>query len=429
MKYENSMEFARQMDRDDPLRKFRDRFHHPMLNGQQALYFTGNSLGLMTTSTRDALDVELDVWAARGVEGHFEGDKPWYNYHEYLAPMLAEIVGASESEVVCMNSLTVNLHLLFWSFYRPEGKRFKIISESKMFPSDHYMLETQVRSHGLDPEQAIIEVEPREGEFLLRTEDIVSTIEANRDELALVFFGGVNYYTGQLYDMPALTRAAHAAGAMAGFDLAHAAGNLPLELHDWDVDFAAWCSYKYLNAGPGNAGGIYVHEKHARRTDIPRMGGWWGHDKDDRFLMEPGFRPMPGAEGWQLSCPAVLGMAAQKAALEVFCEAGLPALRKKSILLTGFLEFVLSEIFEASPRVVLKIITPTDPAERGAQLSVKLVGTDKSFFDAMMADGILGDFRAPDVVRLAPVPLYNSFEDIYLTGRKMAKLLEPVNTA
>ncbi len=423
MTYENSLQHARQLDSEDPLSHFRERFHHPELDGKPALYFTGNSLGLMPKSARAAVDVEMDAWSRLGVEGWFQGANPWCNYHEYLAPMLAEIVGARTSEVVCMNGLTVNLHLLFVSFYQPTPGRYKIIAESKMFPSDQYMLDTQMRFHGVDPNDAIIEIEPPPGEFLIREDDILSAIEQHKGELAMVFFGGVNYFTGQFFNLARLTRAAHDAGAIAGFDLAHAAGNVPLQLHDWDVDFAAWCSYKYLNAGAGNCGGVFVHERHGERTDLLRLGGWWGHDKQRRFLMEPEFQPMPAAEGWQISCPPAVSFALQKAALEVFTEAGLPALREKSLRLTGFLEFVLNDVFNALPDVELRIITPSDPDQRGCQLSVKLIGTDRSFFDAMTAAGIMGDFREPDVVRLAPVPLYNSYEDIWRAGERLQGLL------
>jgi kynureninase len=377
----------------------------------------------MPRAARAAVETELDAWADLGVEGWFEGVNPWLAYHEYLGPMLAGIVGAHPGEVVCMNSLTVNLHLLFVSFYRPTSRRFKIIAEAGMFPSDRYMIETQMRWHGIDPGEALIEIAPREGEHLLRDEDLLAAVEHHADELALVFFGGVNYLTGQCFDLPALTRAAHDAGALAGFDLAHAAGNVPLSLHDWYVDFAAWCSYKYLNAGPGNCGGIFVHQRHAERFDLPRFGGWWGHDKNRRFLMEPEFQPMAGAEGWQVSCPPAVSFALHKASLEVFTEAGMPALRRKSVALTGYLETVLNDVFARDGGVDLEIITPADPDRRGCQLSVKLAGTDRSFFDAMMAAGVMGDFREPDVVRLAPVPLYNSFEDVYLAGETLSRLL------
>jgi kynureninase len=421
MEYSNTLEFAREQDRIDPLARFRDEFHHPRINGRTALYFAGNSLGLAPRRAKQALETELDDWAMLGVEGHFEATHPWYDYHTLLTPMVAEIVGARDSEVVCMNSLTTNLHLLFVSFYRPDRQRFKIISEAKMFPSDRYMLETQAAFHGFDPDEAIIEIEPREGEYLIRQEDILAAIEEHRESLALVFFGAVNYFTGQFFDLPALTEAAHAAGAIAGFDLAHAAGNLPLQLHDWDVDFAAWCSYKYLNSSAGNVAGIFVHERHGEQFDLPRFGGWWGHDKERRFLMENHFQPMAGAEGWQVSNEPILGLAVKKASLEIFAEAGMQALRGKSIRLTGYLEFVLGDIFGSTDQ--LTIISPEDPQARGCQLSLKLTGADRDIFREMMAQGIVADFREPDVIRMAPVPLYNSFEDIYRSGRIMKSLL------
>jgi len=428
MDYRNSLDFAQQQDRNDPLARFRNEFHHPEINGEPALYFAGNSLGLMPKSARQAVETEFAHWAALGVEGHFEATNPWIDYHLLLTPLLADIVGAKNCEVVCMNTLTANLHLLFVSFYRPDRQRYKIISEARMFPSDRYMLETQARFHGFDPDEAIIEIEPRTGEFLIRQEDILAAIEEHKDELALVFFGAVNYFTGQFFDLPELTRAAHEAGAIAGFDLAHAAGNLPLQLHEWDVDFAAWCSYKYLNSGAGNVAGIFVHERHGKNFELPRFGGWWGHNKERRFLMESHFQPMAGAEGWQISNGLVLGMAVQKASLEIIAQAGMQALRDKSIRLTGYLEFVLKDIFDATSTgcpssMKLKIISPEDVVSRGCQLSLKLPGTDRQLFRDMKAQGIIADFREPDVIRIAPVPLYNSYEDVYRTGVILKSLL------
>jgi kynureninase len=428
MDYQNTLEYAQQKDQEDPLAHFRERFHQPIIDGKSVFYYAGNSLGLMPKSSREAVETELEDWSKLAVEGHFHGTNPWYDYHQFLTPMMADIVGAKESEVVCMNSLTTNLHLLFVSFYQPDQKRFKIISEAKMFPSDRYMLETQAKYHGFDPDEAIIEIEPRDGEFLIREEDILAAIEQNKDELALVFFGAVNYFTGQYFDMKKLTHAAHHVGAKAGFDLAHAAGNLPMSLHDWDVDFAAWCSYKYLNSGAGNVAGVFIHERHGKNFELPRFGGWWGHDKERRFLMENHFQPMEGAEGWQLSNAPILGMAVKKASLEIFAEAGMTALREKSLKLTGYLEYVFRDIFAtlAASGVTdakLKMISPTYPKDRGCQLSLKLQGTDKRFFDQMVGEGIIADFREPDVVRMAPVPLYNSFEDIYRTGLILRSLL------
>ncbi len=423
MHYESTLEFANAQDAADPLKGYRERFHLPSLGTDELVYFTGHSLGLQPKTVRAAVELELDDWAKYGVEGHFHATHPWYSYHERLTPPMAGIVGAKESEVVCMNSLTTNIHLLFVSFYRPTKKRYKIISEAKMFPSDRYLLETQVRFHGFDPDDAIIEVAPRDGEWLIRDEDILEAIDANADELAMLFFGGVNYFTGQLFDMPRLTKAAHDIDAVAGFDLAHAAGNVPLALHDWDVDFAAWCSYKYLNSSPGNVGAIFVHERHGKSFDLPRFGGWWGHDKETRFQMKPGFRPMAGAEGWQLSNVPILGMSAMKASLDVFAEAGMSALRDKSEKLTGYLEYTIDRLADEFPDAEISIITPRDPARRGCQISMDIAGRERALFDDMIAAGLIVDFREPCIIRMAPVPLYNSFEDVFTFGRIVRRLL------
>ena len=423
MRFEPTLEFARAADEADPLRAYRDRFHFPSLGTPELAYFTGHSLGLQPKTARAAVELELDEWAKYGVEGHFRSTNPWYSYHELLTPAMAGIVGARESEVVCMNSLTTNLHLLFVSFYRPTKKRYKIISEARMFPSDRYLLETQARFHGFDPDDAIIEVGPPEGERLIREEDILEAIEANAGELALVFFGGVNFFTGQLFDMSRLTAAAHAAGAVAGFDLAHAAGNVPLALHDWDIDFAAWCSYKYLNSSPGNVGAIFVHERHGRNFDLPRFGGWWGHDKKTRFRMQSGFRPMEGAEGWQISNVPILGMAAMRASLEIFAEAGMQALRDKSLRLTGYLEYTVDRLAEEFPDAGIGIITSRDPGQRGCQLSMDVAGRERQLCDDLIATGVIVDFREPCIIRMAPVPLYNSYEDVFTFGRVMRELL------
>lgn len=423
MNHENTSAYAKEQDAQDPMAAFREQFHHPVIDGKQVLYFTGNSLGLQPKSAREYINKELDEWAKWGVEGHFLAETPWVSYHEGLTPASARLVGAKESEVVCMGSLTNNLHLLFVSFYKPTAKRFKIISEAKMFPSDRYLLETQVKHHGLDPDEAIIEISPREGEHLIREEDIIAAIEEHSDELALVFFGGMNYFTGQLFDMKRLTEIAHHHGALAGFDLAHAAGNVPLEMHDWNVDFAAWCTYKYINSSAGNVAGLFVHERHGNDTSINRFGGWWGHNKERRFLMENTFDPMQGAEGWQLSNAPVMGMAVLKASLDIFDEAGIHELRAKSLKLTSYLEFIFNDVVNEFPGIQLQIITPSDPEQRGAQLSIKLIGTDKSFFDILTKAGVISDFRSPDVIRLAPAPLYNSFEDVYQFGLTLHRLL------
>ena len=423
MRYEASLDFAVEQDKADPLRGYRNKFCFPELGTQEMAYFSGHSLGLQPKTARAAVELELDDWAKFGVDGHFEATHPWYSYHEILTPAMAQIVGAQESEVVCMNSLTTNIHLLFVSFYRPTPKRYKIISEAKMFPSDRYLLETQAQFHGFEPDDAIIEIAPRGDEGYIRHEDIVQAIENNADELALVFFGGVNYITGQLFDMQALTAAAHAAGAVAGFDLAHAAGNVPLDLHDWNVDFAAWCSYKYLNSGPGNAGAIFVHERHGENFDLPRFGGWWGHDKETRFQMQSGFQPMKGAEGWQLSNVPVLGMSVMKASLDIFAEVGMPALREKSEKLTGYLEYTIDCLAAEFPDAGITVITPRDPTQRGTQISINVAGRERELFDDMIASGVIADFREPCVIRIAPVPLYTSFQDVFTFGRVMRRLL------
>ena len=423
MHYQPTLEFAKAQDEADPLRRYREAFHFPNLGTPQLAYFSGHSLGLQPKAVKAAVEVELEDWARCGVEGHFHATHPWYSYHERLTPPMAKIVGAKESEVVCMNSLTTNLHLLFVSFYRPTKQRYKIISEARMFPSDRYLLETQARFHGFNPDDAIIEIAPRDGEWTIREEDILAAVEANAAQLAMVFFGGVNFFTGQLFDMAALTRAAHAVGAIAGFDLAHAAGNVPLALHDWDVDFAAWCSYKYLNSSPGNAAAIFVHERHGSDSELPRFGGWWGHDKTTRFQMKSGFRPMQGAEGWQLSNAPVLGMSAMKAAIDIFADVGMEALRAKSEKLTGYLEYTIDALAAEFPDAQISIITPRDPNQRGSQISINIAGRERKLFDDMIAQGVIADFREPCIIRIAPVPLYNSFGDVFTFGMVMRKLL------
>lgn len=410
MNFEASASFADEMDTRDFLRKFRENFFIPKnASGEEVLYFTGNSLGLQPKTVKGFIEQELKDWETLGVEGHFHAKNPWMPYHELLTEQMAEIVGAKPLEVVVMNSLTVNLHLLMVSFYRPAGKRNKIVIEKGAFPSDQYAVKSQIRFHGFDPQNALIELAPRENENCLRTEDIVRTISENGDEIALIMLGGVNYYTGQAFDFEAITEAGHAAGAVVGFDLAHAAGNLLLKLHDWKADFAAWCSYKYLNAGPGGIAGIFVHERHAENFDLPRLAGWWGHDKKTRFLMGDEFKPISGAEGWQLSNPPIFQMAALRASLEIFHEAGMKKLREKSIELTNYLEFLLDDIKDER----IEIITPRNPAERGCQLSIRVKNSDKSLFEAISAKSVVADWREPDVIRVAPVPLYNSFTDIW----------------
>lgn len=414
MHYENTLAFARQLDRDDSLRAWREQFIFPQHKGENVLYFCGNSLGLQPKTIRQALLNELDQWATHGVEGHFRGDMPWMYYHKFLTGQSARLVGALPHEVVVMNTLTVNLHLMMVSFYRPVPERFKIIMEAGAFPSDQYAVESQVRWHGYDPATAIVELAPRPGEDTLRTDDILQTIEKEGNNAALVMLGGVNYYTGQLYDMESIAAAAHRAGAYAGFDLAHAAGNAPLRLHDWNADFAVWCSYKYLNSGPGGPSGAFVHERHGDNPALPRFAGWWGHDESVRFQMKKGFRPMRGAEGWQISNAQIFSFAAHKASLDIFDAAGMENLRAKSLQLTGFLEFILDEINRE--KNLFRIITPRDPAKRGCQLSLLTDHRGKALFDYLSENGAVADWREPNVIRFAPVPPYNSFEDVCRLG-------------
>jgi kynureninase len=421
--FENSREFALKLDQEDPLQRFRAEFIIPAAEGKQQIYFLGNSLGLQPVRTAHYMQQVMDAWASYGVEGFFMGEQPWMHYHDRLTKQLAMLAGAGAHEVVAMNQLTVNLHLMLVSFYRPEGKRNKIICEAKAFPSDQYMLETHVKHHGLDPEEVIIEVGPRLGTHRIAPEDILSTIEQYKDELALVLWGGVNYYTGQVFDMEAITRAAHAAGAKVGFDLAHAIGNIPLQLHNWDVDFACWCSYKYLNSGPGGIGGAYVHERY-HTQDLPRFAGWWGYDKATRFLMEKGFRPIASAEGWQLSTPSPLLYAAHRAALEIFEEAGWEQLQAKRKLLNAWLWFLLDDINRAQTTPTIEFITPRAEAERGCQVSMHMLQHGKKIFEALTARGIITDWREPNVIRLAPVPLYNTFEEVWQFAHVLQQILQ-----
>lgn len=415
--YQRTLDFAKSMDVNDPLNAYRSKFYIPVINGIETVYFTGNSLGLQPKSTQGYIQKELDAWRDWGVEGHFLAEKPWFKYHEFLTNKTAKVVGALPSEVVVTHSLTTNLHLLMVSFYRPTEKRYKILCEKKAFPSDQYALESQLKFHGFDPNEALIEIEPREGEHTINQDDIIDLIQSNGDEIALIMIGGVNYYTGQLFDMKRITKAGHEAGCMVGFDLAHAAGNIKLALHDWEVDFAAWCSYKYLNSSPGGVSGMFVHQKHEYNPELPRFAGWWGYDKDTRFLMEPGFNPMRGAEGWQLSNAPILGMAANLAALDIFDEVGMAALVEKRDELTGYLEFIVNAISKSQNALCqLEIITPNNKSERGAQLSILAHGMGKDLFDFITEKGVIADWREPNVIRIAPVPLYNSYEDVFRFG-------------
>jgi len=412
---------AAHLDATDPLAAFRQEFHLPAgPNGQPCAYFCGNSLGLMPKAARAAAEQEFDSWERLGVEGHFQAPSFWMHYHDTLTEASARLVGALPLEVVVMNNLTVNLHLLLVSFYRPTATRYKILMEGGAFPSDQYAIESQARMHGLDPAEAIVELVPRPGEYTLRTEDIEAKIAALGNSLATVLIGGVNYYTGQAFDMAAITRAGHAVGAYVGFDLAHAAGNLALHLHDWDVDFACWCTYKYLNSGPGGTSGVFVHERFAHRPDLVRLAGWWGHDASVRFQMKKGFQPMAGAAGWQLSNAQIFPMAIHRASLALVERAGgMAALRRKSEQLTGRLESHILNL--GLPTSQLEIITPADPAQRGCQLSVLVHRRGRELFDFLAAQGIIADWREPNVIRLAPVPLYNSFEDVDRVGEALAR--------
>jgi kynureninase len=417
IQFEASESFARQMDEQDALKHFRDKFYFPkQSSGEDVIYFTGNSLGLQAKTVRAHIEQELKDWETLGVEAHLHAKNPWLPYHEFVTGRLANLVGARAVEVVAMNSLTVNLHLLMISFYRPNGKRCKIMIEHGAFPSDQYAVKSHLRYRGFDPQDCLIELKPREGEATLRTEDIEKTIDENGDEIALILLGGVNYYTGQAFEMGRITKAGHEAGAIVAFDLAHAAGNIELHLHDWDVDFAAWCSYKYLNAGPGAVAGVFIHERHAENFDLPRFAGWWGHDKETRFLMGPEFVPMRGAEGWQISNPPIFQLAALKASLDIFEEAGMKALAEKSRKLTGYLEFLLGEIKDER----ISVITPSNGRERGCQLSIRVKDSDHTLYHALLSRGVSADWREPDVIRVAPVPLYNTFTEVF----KFAEILK-----
>ena len=417
----NDTATAATLDATDPLASFRQEFHLPLgPDGQPCAYFCGNSLGLLPKTARAAVEREFASWEARGVEGHFLGPSPWTRYHETLTDATARLVGARPLEVVVMNTLTVNLHLLLVTFYRPTATRYKVLMEGGAFPSDQYALESQARLHGLDPDDVIVELVPRPGEHILRTEDIEAKIAELGDSLATIIMGGVNYYTGQVFDMAAITRAGHAVGATVGFDLAHAAGNIELHLHDWDVDYACWCTYKYLNSGPGGTSGVYIHERFAERPDMVRLAGWWGHDAGERFKMRKGFKAMPGAAGWQLSCGQIFPMALHAASLEIVERAGgVAALRRKSEQLTARLESHIRAL--NLPKTKLEIITPADPAQRGCQLSVLVHEHGRELFDFLAAQGIIGDWREPNVIRLAPVPLYNSFADVDRVGKALTQ--------
>ena len=423
MIFENTREFAQSLDVKDELRNYREEFYFPKVNGKQVIYFTGNSLGLQPKRTKTYVDEVMNDWANLAVEGHFYADKPWWDYQERFAAPLSEIVGAKPSEVGVMNTLTVNLHLLMVSFYNPTPKKYKIICEEKAFPSDQYMFQSQVKFHGFDPKDAIVEIKRREGEANIRIEDILAKIDEVGSELALVLIGGVNYYTGQVFDMKTITAAGQKHGAYVGWDLAHAAGNIKLELHDWNVDFAAWCSYKYMNSGPGNASGFFVHEKHHNDKELKRFAGWYGHNKERRFKMEPDFDPVHGADGWQVSNLPILSLAPYLASVEMFAEVGMDKLIAKRNLITSYLEFILHEIDKELEGADFEILTPSNQEERGCQLSVYLHGQGRELFDRLMKNGVITDWREPNVIRLAPAPFYCSFEDMYEFGQILKQLI------
>ena len=420
MQFSADEDFAKQLDAEDPLRHFRDKFHLPLgKDGKPLIYLAGNSLGLMPKSAKVAVDQELDDWAKLGVDAHLGAKAPWYTYHEALREPTARLVGAKPIEVICMNSLTVNLHLMMATFYRPTKSRFKILMEDPAFPSDTYAVKTQIRHHGLDPKGALVLASPRKGEFTVRTEDIVDLIEKNRDTLAVVMIAGVNFFTGQLFDIPAITAAAQKHGIIVGVDLAHAIGNVPLTLHDWNVDFAVWCSYKYLNAGPGAVAGAFVHERHATNRELPRLAGWFGNDPNTRFRLhlEPEFIPVSSADGWQISNPPIFSMAPLRASLSIFDEAGMESLRTKSIKLTGYLQFLLERI--GSKKIT--IITPKETDSRGCQLSILAHEHPKESFTELQTAGVKCDFREPNVIRAAPTPLYNTFHDVWRFAKILAE--------
>tara|TARA_X000000368_G_scaffold114499_1_gene89283 strand:+ start:1264 stop:2514 length:1251 start_codon:yes stop_codon:yes gene_type:complete len=415
MIYNTSIDFAIELDENDPLVSFQEKFHFPVReNGEKHIYLCGNSLGLQAKKTEDFVKQELDDWKELGVEGHFHARKPWLPYHEFLSESYSKIVGSKPSEVVAMNTLSVNLHLMMVSFYRPENRRNKIIIEADAFPSDIYAVESHLSHHGLDPAESLIKLKPRDGEVIIRSEDIIKVIEENSETASLIMLGGVNYYTGQVFDMKLITHEAHKHNIVVGFDLAHAVGNIELFLNEWGVDFAVWCSYKYLNSGPGSVAGVFIHEKH-HNNNLERFAGWWGHDKESRFKMPDKFIPINTAEGWQLSNPPILSLAAVRASLSIFDEVGMQALIKKSKILTSYLDYLLSQI--ETDRI--NIITPDD---RGCQISISVKNGNKDLFNKITERGVIADWREPDVIRVAPVPLYNSYLDVY----KFYKILEDI---
>ena len=418
--FKTGLEFAKQQDQNDILKSYRDAFYLPKnKNGEPLIYMTGNSLGLQPKATKQYINQELEDWANLGVEGHFEAKTPWLPYHEFLTESMAHVVGAKPIEVIVMNTLTANLHFMMVSFYKPTKKRYKILIESDAFPSDKYAVESQLRHHGYDDKDGVVLWKPSEGEELLNYDDLEAILEAQGDEIALIMIGGINYYTGQFFDLKRIATLGHKYGCNVGFDCAHGAGNVQLNLHDSGADFAVWCTYKYLNAGPGSLAGCFVHERHAHNKELNRFTGWWSHNKKTRFNMRGEFDQLPGAEGWQLSNPPILSMAAIKASLDMFQEVGIEKLTAKSKKLTGYFEFLLNDLGEDA----IKIITPTNPDERGCQLSIQVKNANKTLHNKLTEAGVISDWREPDVIRCAPVPLYNSFEDVYQLVEKLKTIL------
>jgi kynureninase len=418
--YQLGLEYAKQQDQLDELSNYRNQFHIPKdKNGNELIYFTGNSLGLQPKSTKSYINQELEDWANFGVKGHTEAKNPWLPYHEFLTESMANLVGAKPIEVVTMNTLTANLHFMMVSFYQPTKTRYKIVIESDAFPSDKYAVESQLRHHGFDDKEGLILWKPRKNEELLHFEDLEAILESQGEEIALLMIGVVNYYTGQYFDLKRITELGHIHGCVVGFDCAHGAGNVELSLHDSGADFAVWCTYKYLNSGPGSSAGCFVHERHAYNKNLNRFTGWWSHNKETRFNMRHEFDVLSGAEGWQLSNPPILSMAAIKASLDIFNEVGIKKLVEKSRKLTGYFEFLINGLNNKD----IKIITPTNPEERGCQLSIKVNNADKGLHDKLTKAGVMSDWREPDVIRCAPVPLYNSFKDVYNMVEKLKGIL------
>ena len=427
MIFENTIAFAQQLDKEDPLKSFRDQFYIPILHGKDCIYFTGNSLGLQPKTAQDYVLDEMENWANYGVEGHFYGRNPWANFHEVFSKKLAPLLGALPEEIVVMNQLTVNLHLMLTTFYRPAGDRYKIICEDKVFTSDRYAMEAHLKLAGYTTAGGLIEIKSREGEQLVRNEDIITAIKEHGNEVALVVIGGVNYFTGQVFDMKSIAGAAHEVGACCGFDLAHAVGNIPLQLHNWDVDFACWCSYKYLNSGPGAVGGAFIHQRYVSDKSLPRLAGWWGTDKHERFQFKKDFNPAPTAEGWQLSNAPVLSMAVHKAALDIFEEAGFENIIQKGKNLGAYLLFILNSISNTTGKKIFEIITPQAPDEHGCQITLLFPEKGKQFFEFLNANSVIADWREPNVIRMAPVPLYNTFQEVYQFGEIIKRFVQTEN--